>query len=150
MYEPNVWLEHYCRGVTSVICVMVPLDLGDLGDTVLHQAVRLNCFWAVHFYGIQAADDWTHDLNARNSTGATALFLAAHEGHLEIARCLVSCGAMVDAADDDGTTPLIQAAWLGHLEVVRFLVSDGGAVVDATNALGYTALIAMRKYRQHA
>ena len=143
MHEHS-WFEHYCIRLTSVVRVVMSLDShlrSQLsGDTVLHEAVRFNSLGAVRFYGSQAAG--VHFINTRNSTGATALMLAAQDGHLEIVRCLVCiCGAIVDAADYDGTTPLIQAAWNGHLQVVRFLVSDGGAMVDAKDSGGSTALI---------
>ena len=143
MHEHS-WFEHYCIRLTSVVRVVMSLDShlrSQLsGDTVLHEAVRFNSLGAVHFYGSQAAG--VHFINTRNSTGATALMLAAQDGHLEIVRCLVcTCGASVDAADLTGTTPLIQAARQGHLEVVRFLVSDGGAMVDGEDSWGAPAVI---------
>ena len=138
-------LEYECIRFNTFPCVVMPLDLHEhsqlLGDTVLHEAVRLNSLGAVRFYGSQAAGA-EELINTRNKTGATALMLAAQDGHLEIVRCLVcTCGASVDAADLNGTTPLIQAARQGHLEVVRFLVSDGGAMVDGEDSWGATAVI---------
>ena len=57
--------------------------------------------------------------------------MAAINGHLDVARCLVKeLGAAVNQADNTGVTPLIEAAVGGHLDVVRCLVTDLGAVVD--------------------
>lgn len=64
--------------------------------------------------------------------GATALFLAAQEGHLEVVRRLVERHGQDPAAPrDDGKTPLFIAAQGGHLPVVEYLVVDAGAPIRA-------------------
>jgi ankyrin repeat protein len=43
-------------------------------------------------------------------TGATPLYIAAHNGHLDVIRDLVEVGADKDKAMDTGATPLYIAA----------------------------------------
>ena len=73
------------------------------------------------------------------SDGASAMFVAAQEGHLEVVLVLVAGGASVDQADVGGATPLIMAATEGHLAMVRALVG-AGASVDRPKKDGATPL----------
>ena len=59
------------------------------------------------------------------TNGATPLFMAAQEGHMEAVRFLIESGANKDQGMTDGSTPLVVAAQEGRLEVVRFLVESG-------------------------
>ena len=62
---------------------------------------------------------------ALSNDGATPLFIAAQNGHLEIVQFLVESGANKDqGTTNDGATPVFIAAQNGHLEIVRVL---GGA-----------------------
>jgi ankyrin repeat protein len=81
--------------------------------------------------------------------GATAFWLAAMNGELEMMRTLVAAGADWRLASRNGTTPLMVAAGLGQtdsrivsesklLEAVKFIVGLGGDVNEA-NAGGQTA-----------
>ncbi|XP_049910413.1 ankyrin repeat domain-containing protein 29 isoform X3 [Epinephelus moara] len=79
-------------------------------------------------------------LSVRNMMdGATALFLAAQEGHVNVIRQLLSSGAKVNQAREDGTAALWMAAQMGHSEVVRVLLLRG-ADRDADRQDGSTAL----------
>ena len=67
-------------------------------------------------------------------SGATPLYIAAHEGHEAILRALIEAGAAVNKARDDGTTPLSvsmtpvsNVARGGHAVIVQIL-RDAGAV----------------------
>lgn len=65
-------------------------------------------------------------LSAQTKTGATPLYLACQEGHLEIIQYLVQdCGADPHACAHDGMTPLHAAAQMGHNTVIVWLVSAG-------------------------
>lgn len=90
---------------------------------------------------------------ARNQTGTTPFWIAAHKADAALMKLLLEHGADPDVAADDGTTPLMAAAGLGHagdryekfwsataaLEAVQFLVALG-ADVNAANTAGFTAL----------
>ena len=68
----------------------------------------------------------------QTSGAATALYIAAQNGHLEVVRFLVESGANKDqGTTDDGATALYIAAQTGHLEVVRFLVESGATKTKA-------------------
>ena len=59
------------------------------------------------------------------NNGATPLWIAAQEGHLDVVQHLVEVGAHKDQATNYGATPLCIAAQEGHLDVVRHLVEVG-------------------------
>ncbi|KZV72363.1 ankyrin, partial [Peniophora sp. CONT] len=67
--------------------------------------------------------------------GWTALHWAASNGHTDIARVLLSHGALVDDIAEDGGIPLHLAAYNGHLDVLRVLLEhrtvDGSDTVVA-------------------
>ena len=67
-------------------------------------------------------------VNQPTSNGATTLYVAAHKGHVKIARLLIDGGTAVNQARvNSGATPLYIAAEKGHAEVVRMLIG-GGAI----------------------
>jgi ankyrin repeat protein len=69
------------------------------------------------------------EVNAKNSSGATALMRAA--GDLEKVRLLLDQGADVNARSELGRTPLLIAAtYPGNLETVLLLVARGADVKD--------------------
>ena len=71
---------------------------------------------------------------------ATALMLAANNGHEAVARLLLQHGADVAAASNNGVTALMCAAEGGHEAVAQLLLQHGADVKAASND-GYTALI---------
>lgn len=72
------------------------------------------------------------NVSASNYDGATALHLAAEEGHTEVCVALLRAGAAVDGSDD-GETPLVQAALGGHVRCVEALI-EAGAKVNAASS----------------
>eukprot|EP00069_Balaena_mysticetus_P015970 bmy_09529T0 len=65
-------------------------------------------------------------VNAQTKNGATPLYLACQEGHLEVTQYLVQeCGADPHLRAHDGMTPLHAAAQMGHSPVIVWLVSSG-------------------------
>lgn len=64
-------------------------------------------------------------VNVQTKNGATPLYLACQEGHLEVTQYLVQeCGADPHISAHDGMTPLHAAAQMGHSPVIVWLVSS--------------------------
>ncbi|MEZ0225738.1 MAG: ankyrin repeat domain-containing protein [Alphaproteobacteria bacterium] len=86
------------------------------------------------------------DINATNATGATALTLAAQNGHKAVVSYLLSKGAGVNAIEGAaktnkaGMTALMHAAQQGHAEIVKMLL-EKGADTKVKTSLGQTALM---------
>ena len=68
------------------------------------------------------------------------LYWACLNGQLEVAKLLVSAGAMVDLPNCMQASPLQAAASNGHVAVMEFLVGKG-ADVNATDMFGYSPLL---------
>ncbi|XP_073765816.1 espin isoform X9 [Danio rerio] len=66
----------------------------------------------------------TRVVNFQTKNGATPLYLACQEGHLEVVQYLVKdCGAEPSIRANDGMTPLHAAAQMGHNTVIVWLMS---------------------------
>jgi serine/threonine-protein phosphatase 6 regulatory ankyrin repeat subunit B len=70
------------------------------------------------------------DANMADSSGSTALHLAAWEGHAEVTKLLVEARANVNVKNNNGFTPLHFAADQGYVAIVKLLLKNG-AKVDA-------------------
>ena len=89
--------------------------------------------------------------SAKNMTSpydGTALIAAAHLGHVEVVRILISAGAPLDHINNLGWTALIESIILGdagerHTETLRALV-DAGANVNIADRNGQTPLLLAR------
>ena len=46
------------------------------------------------------------DLNQAREGGATPLFIASEQGHVDVVRCLAEVGADLNQAEEDGCTSL--------------------------------------------
>lgn len=72
-------------------------------------------------------------VNFQTKNGATPLYLACQEGHLEVVQYLVKdCGAEPSIRANDGMTPLHAAAQMGHNTVIVWLVKR--QIYDITSA----------------
>ncbi len=85
------------------------------------------------------------NVNAADSDGKTALFIAAWKGNTEIVRLLLDTpGIDINThRAETGDTPLIAAAKKGHTEIVRQLPNKPGIEINASSFVppGTTALM---------
>ncbi|CAI5474357.1 unnamed protein product [Closterium sp. Yama58-4] len=75
-------------------------------------------------------------VNSRDSSGKSALHEACAHGHAEIARLLLSLGALPSARKANGFTPLLCAAAGGHAECARLLLAHMRAGESAREISG--------------
>eukprot|EP01036_Dinobryon_divergens_P024535 gene24535-32997_t len=80
------------------------------------------------------------ELKKQHGGEATALCIAAQEGHLRAVEVLVNNKAAIEAKDNVGFTPLCTAALNGHFNVIEFLCQNR-ANVEAKTKSGYTPLL---------
>lgn len=80
------------------------------------------------------------DLEARDRSGRTALLLATHSDHVEVARLLIAAGADVNAKDAISDTPYLYAGAEGRNEILKMTLA-AGADLTSTNRYGGVALI---------
>jgi ankyrin repeat protein len=103
----------------------------------------VNATWerAVQSGDLQAVRDLLRagtDVDARNRHGQTALMLAAHRGHGDIAALLVEAGADLNVAAKYNLTPLMLAIVAGHAAVARLLIQAGATLdIRGTGAPGF-------------
>jgi len=79
------------------------------------------------------------DVNAKDNFGETPLFLAAFNGHKDVAELMIAKGAAVNVKAKNNATPLHYAAMQGHAAVAELLIAKG-ADVNAKNQRGLTPL----------
>jgi ankyrin repeat protein len=81
------------------------------------------------------------DVNKRDDAQKTPLHVAAHHGHVEVARALITQhGADKEASAEGGMRPLHLAAFDGHVEMVRALIALHGADKEAAAEVGMRPL----------
>jgi uncharacterized protein len=68
------------------------------------------------------------DVNAANNHGATPLYAASLEQHMDTALCLLAAGADVNAATDKGCNALMAAATSNNTALVQLLLSHGADI----------------------
>ncbi|XP_055481786.1 ankyrin repeat domain-containing protein 29 isoform X3 [Psammomys obesus] len=70
------------------------------------------------------------DVDCRDSSGTTALFFAAQQGHNDVVRFLFGFGASTECRTKDGGTALLAASQYGHMPVVETLLKHGANIHD--------------------
>ena len=78
-------------------------------------------------------------LSSFSGDKVSLLYIAAQEGHWELAADLLAAGALVNAPRKNGATPLFIAAQNGHRELADILLA-AGARVNAARKDGITPL----------
>ena len=104
------------------------------GDTALHMVIsRRDLQWVKYLIARQA------DVNLRNFSGTTPLWLSVNTGFTDAAFELIAKGARVNDPGPAGETPLIAAVHQKNLELARALIKAGADANKADNS-GRTAL----------
>jgi ankyrin repeat protein len=81
------------------------------------------------------------ELNSRNFSGETPLFVAIEEcDDLEVVKLLINSGANINSRNSYGETPLSKAVQSGNMDMVRELLRRG-ADINSKNRRGITPLI---------
>ena len=79
-------------------------------------------------------------VDARDGAGRTALLVATHANHVEVARLLIAAGADVNAKDSIEDSPYLYAGAEGRNDILKLTLA-AGADLKSTNRYGGTALI---------
>ena len=138
---PASWLtEHQPKPDKLVRFLLSCTDWIDFQDVTewLHMATRYNDIEVVEKL-LQRKDI---KLDTCNYEGCTPLYVAAREGHTEIARHLLAKGASVEKGqvnDDSRQSPLLAATRYGHEDVFHMLL-DNNADAFFADENGLTAL----------
>ena len=106
------------------------------GHTPFHSA----CFTGdlekakyLHDIGLNSNSESEPASNLYTQNDTECLSTAAHNGHLQLVKWLVSLGYDVNAKDDKGETPLEDAIASWHVDVVEYLISEGADVSVVTH-----------------
>lgn len=80
--------------------------------------------------------------------GASALWVAAGAGHLNIVKLLIEHGADINHHTKNVSTPVRAACFDGRLDIIRYLM-DHGADINLANGYNNTCLM-ITSYKGHA
>jgi ankyrin repeat protein len=80
------------------------------------------------------------NINIQDNTGATPLFRASFNRHLDTIKVLISWGADINIQDNDGLTPIWTAIENGHTDVVKYLLLSRADINIPSND-GYTPFL---------
>lgn len=107
-------------------------------ETGIHKAVESGDYEAVA-YLIGRGDD-PDSRDSRDSSGSTALMIAAAKDNMDIMKLLINVRADVNKADNDGNTALMYSALSDTVNSLLYLIGNG-ADVNAIDSEGRTALM---------
>lgn len=109
-----------------------------LSQNILFQRAHRNDAKAVG--KLLAEPDPTPDINARTTTGATALHLAAMNGCSDVIATLIRSGACLDLTDSEENTALDLALENEHIEAASLLVEAPGIDINRLSPKGFAPL----------
>uniref|UniRef100_A0A8C1KDI6 Diacylglycerol kinase n=1 Tax=Cyprinus carpio TaxID=7962 RepID=A0A8C1KDI6_CYPCA len=133
-------LDHEAPAVSQVRDPGMPDVVVEPITHVTHDLSLIRTHDLSHVSQVSGCSTSGVSLLVRDSTGCTALHLAAQHGHTEIVSFILEHGSklMLDLTDrDTGDTALHKAASQQHVEVCRRLL-EAGASLSKTNFLGKT------------
>ena len=79
-------------------------------------------------------------IDAKGTTGCTALHFAARGNHLDTIRLLIEKGADLNVRDKEGASPLDNAVWRGSLDTVAILLAHGAQLNVSDTQTGATPI----------
>ena len=109
------------------------LSDADKANTMIWAASKGYTAFVLHFIGLGV------DINHSNTTGNTALMLAATHGHIPVIKLLIREDANTNQTSNAGNTALMLGAMWGETTVV-WLLLEQGVDIDHENNDGHTAL----------
>ncbi|KAE9342653.1 hypothetical protein PR003_g9373 [Phytophthora rubi] len=109
-----------------------------MGSSVLHIAAK---YGATKVLDVLKGSSVREEVNAVDSLGNTALHYAADCAQLDVARELLSMGAVVNLANLRMATPLHMTVSKARLGMAKLLLEEGQADVNATDYQDNTALL---------
>jgi uncharacterized protein len=121
--------------VTALLFLLATAQHIMASETDLHQAAAKNDTARVETLIKNGAL-----VDARDSSGRTALLVATHANAIDAARALIAAGANVNAKDNIEDSPYLYAAAEGRLEILR-LTLKAGADLKSVNRYGGVGLI---------
>lgn len=109
-----------------------------LGQALLEELGKAHAPQAntVHLHDLLARGASVHEAN---TSGQTALMVAIHYNHTDLAEKILDAGASVHAKDNQDNTPLIWCGYMGNVEIALRLLR-AGADLDASNSIGRSVL----------
>lgn len=123
-----------------ILCGWLGISL-DAFASALHDAVATNDAAA-----LATAIATVSDINERNGDEATALFLAAEAGRIDLVKSLIDKGADIETGGSSGRSPLMIAAAEGNLDIMDLLLSKGADIECSTHKTGWTCLMSAAWY----
>jgi len=118
------WWPARCGKRSGLIPCNYVSEHAEAIDFPLHEAARRG-----NMVFLKECIDNQVSVNCLDKSGSTALYWAAHSGHVAILQLLISRpNASVSAQNKIGDTALHAAAWKGHIECVQLLLQAGAKV----------------------
>ncbi|MGB7201548.1 MAG: ankyrin repeat domain-containing protein [Pyrinomonadaceae bacterium] len=131
LYSPQV------DNLWEIIVMIKSTRKFEITDSFLIEAVKDGYLEGVEWYLSQSKR-----VNIKDGHGITALMYAVWFRHLDIARCLIESGAIInEISDQDATTAIIYAGMSGDAKIVELLIANK-ANIESNDKNGRTVLMA--------
>lgn len=114
-------------------------------DTALHCTARVGLCRIMEKLLLTVEEDASDVVNAKNSWGHAPLWLAAEQGHGEMAKLLLHNGADVNARAGNYGTALCVASERGHEQMVKLLLNKNADVTAKSEYYGNALSMASKK-----